>query len=1309
MKSLSGRFKFFFILIGLFLVLYLSRHFIFATVFQHIVSEKFEYKSRAWDDGNLIYRGVTLGKELNANELRLTPEFTLFPFHISLEVYLTEPHFHLSTDAPSSFNLALLTPTKWTSFKFDIERGSLAIDEEPLGSIDLLSGDDPTKLGTLILSKEGSPYCTTTAAFRGSDLFYELQLESAPALHLHTFMNFFSVALPFHLQGGLIDADLRGTSSSMEGTVTGSDLELATSHGEFDFHKLVLSGSYSEKISIDATLEGGRFTNGSLMIDGTDAHLSVHPDKAPLLFAKGHVAVGEVQGPFTCEAEGDVMLEGKLQFAGLHVPFSISQEGSSSIIYADIKDMPLTWFRCEEGLGSTQAIAFFENEKLKLLELKNLQLTLLKIDELSCNSIRGDIAIKEMKSIEHASLNVENLSLGQIYKNGIGTIVIGENRFLTCEMKGAVNHIPMQVVWHGSFDKIEGEIFSSLVPEGSIDFKGEINQGLHLSCIGTDLLIQTETEMLQIPGQTASLDINWSLQDKKLSALMRVPPSTLYLKSIPSPIYIEGGALTWSDTILEIKQLQACLEETTFQGDLAYWQTPKPHVQLTSRAIEGPLQDLAIFDKRLRGWHGHFVCGKEGFLLDADLDGSSPQIHLKAHLDDLSHSFTPAITLSKGALDLSYASIGGELVVNRMTGLLSLSEKTLSFQIPQLKAKADHYIFSMEVPEEKISLTGEFENHELCLTKAQIGPSKITQPLYAVYQNGIWNLQGGAILDLGSLSHHFLLADFHIPSMTGVVNVSGSFSPETASLDLASSGIKIGDFALPSFKGHINREKNHFKSENLLIGEAHFTGHAINENNIWLFPEWTAVWKDLHLQGSGRLEETLCSLKTEGSWKETLLQAQVNWDLKTQQGRNNRLTFQHDAFKVTLSTNDLKYKDGKLEAQEVHTTILHPQLKESITAPLNMSWTPERLIFQGPISQGTFENDLFKLKPRDIQALYENGVLHFQSKLQLNDSPIKAKGNFAEGGRGMVKLFEADHELQVNFATFTEITQIQGKLFGIDCSLKKKGTLYEGRLKIETSDPLAALLNKPEWKQFENLEFVGLLSTESFKGTVSGTDVTLQGYLLNQLQVAVDYRPTQFDIRQLKIDDKAGQLLVKECRGLRSHPLKAWEITIPHMRGQHLQPSLLRKKGQAPTEPKPFQIRQLTLTEVTGIMGRPLSFKGHGSFYFTQKEKRDPSLFDLPRAFLKEWGLDLALLSPARGSATIELAQGKMIFNSLSETFSDGDHSEFYLTPEEPSYIDFNGGLFLNLRMKQNVALKLVEPFTISVRGTWEKPHYTLR
>ncbi len=1310
MKSSSSRLKFFSILLGLFLVLYLSRHFIFAAaaqkLFSHITLEKFEFKKRVWEEGSLIYEDVVLGDELHTARLRLTPELTFFPLHLALEVYFTQPHFKLSSQAQPPLNLALFAPTKWTSFKLDIEHGTLSVDNEPLGFIDLVSGPvesrAPTILGTLILSEEeGSPYCTCEMSYQENDLYYNLKCDAAPALHLHSFMNLFTFSLPFQLQGGRLDADLKGTLSSVQGTLSGSDLQFATSHGEFDFHFFKLKGRWNDTVSLEGQFEGGRFANETIVIDEATAQISLDPEKAPalmMLMMKGRMAFGEVQGPFTCEAEGDATLEGKLHFLGLAVPFSISHDGALSSMHAELNNIPLSLLNeiapFEEGLGSAQVSAFFEEWKLKTIELNDLNLTLVKIKEFSCNSIQGTAVLHRgpFGKIEgefsaaaaplvifgvEAPAQMEGFfQLEDTYLTYQGGLTAFSDKI---SLRGAID-LKAQT-WNSLFDSssIRLSNYSTLFPEGSLELHGKADsKELEVSCIGTDLVFQTETELLQIPGSTAPLSLKWPLQDKSPNAQIIVPPSTLHLKIVSSPIYIEGGNLTWKEGALNISQLQACVEDIAFQGDVAYRHFPRPHLQLIGRSLKGSLHDLSIFDKRIQGWEGRFVCGEGEFLLDGELGGAPPQIHFKAHVDHFSHTLAPYIKPSEGDVELT--------------------------------GQGDRYSFSLEIPREKISFAGEvakgIKGEAVTFHRAQLGQSKITEPAHATLQNGMWQLQGSASVVLESLAAYITLP---IVPMNGVAQVSGTISQDRASVDLDSSGITIGELTLPALKGHVEREHNQLRVNQFSVGDAQLTGLAVFENSAWLFPEWTVLWKEFNLQGSARLEQNMCSLKTEGTWKEAALQGEISWDIKNKQGSKGRLTFEQDALKIILAANDLRYQEGKLEVSHVQATVNHPLLKESIIAPLALSWTPERVIFQGPFSQGMYENDLFQLKGREIHALYENGVLHYQTKLHFNDAPLQAKGYFSKDGRGALKLFEGGHELQITFAAFSEISNIEGKLFGIDCSLMKKGTLYEGKLKIETSDPLAALLQKPEWKQIENLEFAGLMASDSFKGTVSGHDAALQGYHLNHIQAAVDYRPTQFEIRQLKIDDAAGQLAIKECRGVRSHPLKAWEVIIPHLRGQFIQPSLLRKSDAPAIAPKPFQLRQLTLTNVTGIIGRPLTFRGLGSLYFTQQEKRDPSLFDLPRAFLKEWGLDLALLTPARGSAVIELAQGKIVINSLKETFSDGDHSEFYLAHDEPSYVDFSGGLFLNLRMKQSTGLKLAEPFTISVRGTWEKPLYTLR
>ncbi len=1392
---------------GLFIALFLSRHFLFSTLVQTLLSrvtdEKFEYTNRSWDNGSLIYENVVLGDQLFTPNLRLTPEFSAFPLHLSMEVYFTEPHFKLSSETQPAFNLAIFTPTKWTSFKLDIEKGALSIDDEPLGSIDFVSGETSQALGTLILSEqEGSSYCTCELSFSGRALCYQLHCQEAPVLHLYSLMNLFSIKFPFQLQGGRLDAELRGTFSKVQGSVTGSDLQFATPQGEFDLKRVSLTGELGNRFTLDGSLEGGRFSNEAIVIDEADAKICIHPEKTPQITLKGQLLAHDMKEAFICDAKGvceSRALEGSFQLGGLTVPFRLSNEGSYTSLQADFNRVPLTWLKqltpFEEGQASGYASAVFENQKLKILELKNLHLSKIKINNFSCDSIKGQATLTGPFFVETALLVVQNLSYtSDLFKctDGTATISIKENQFCECSLKGAVNKISGELYWQGPFENIEGEFlaaatlskwigniinidspthvrgffqlhdsvlkwkadfltfadkllakgeidlnamkhlttfeapsitlsnYSALFPEGSVELKGTIDEKeAKATCIGTDILSQTDSQMLQIPGKTGPLHLNYSLADSKLTAHMSLPPSTLYLKKLNSPIYLESGALSWKEGVLEITYLQACIEEIAFQGDLAYWHTPKPHLQLTSRTLEGSVQDLSIFDRRLNGWDGHFACGKEEFLLDMDLEGGAPHFHVKAKIDQLGHRFTPEISLSQGAFCFSYESVGGHIQIDGMKGIVSLNETALPFLLPKLTGKENHFSFALEIPCEQIVLAGEFDAHTITLAKANVGASKITQPLHIAYGEDNLQVKGGAVIQLENVPRYLsfvqaagFLKEASLPSMHGTLEMCGSSSLEKASLDIVSDGIYIGDLKIPSFKGHIIREKDRFESENFSIGEAAISGHALYNDGSWLFPQWTALWKELRVHGSARLENSICSMNVQGAWKDQVaLDGSLQWNIKTRQGKNGHLTLEKEALKVTLFASDLNYNAGKLEAFSVQTTVIHPHLTEAIIAPLSLSWTPQKIILQGPLTQGAYKNDLFTLKGRDIHALFENEILHFQSRLHLNDTPFKAKGHFfpLEQGRGAMLLTEGERRMELTFRTFSEISTIEGQLFGIDCSLSKKGALYEGRIKVVSSDPIAAIFNQPQWNQIQNIELSGRMTPSSFTGTISGDDVMIQGYLLNHLEANVDYHPTLLEIRQLKIEDKAGKLDVKECLCTRSHPLKAWEIAIPHLRGQHIEPSLLRKIDEVPGNPKPFQIRQLTLTDIKGIAGRPLTFAGHGSLYFTQKEKRDPSLFDLPRAFLKDWGLDIALLSPSRGTATIELKQGKIVISSLIDTFSDGDHSVFYLAENEPSYIDYSGSLFLNLRMKQNVALKLVEPFTLSVRGTWQKPLYTLR
>ena len=59
---------------------------------------------------------------------------------------------------------------------------------------------------------------------------------------------------------------------------------------------------------------------------------------------------------------------------------------------------------------------------------------------------------------------------------------------------------------------------------------------------------------------------------------------------------------------------------------------------------------------------------------------------------------------------------------------------------------------------------------------------------------------------------------------------------------------------------------------------------------------------------------------------------------------------------------------------------------------------------------------------------------------------------------------------------------------------------------------------------------------------------------------------------------------------------------------------------------------------------------------------------------------------------------------------SEGKRSQFYLASDDaPCFVDLEGHLRVDVKMKQNVVLNFTEPFILTVRGTLDKPKYGLQ
>ncbi len=464
--------------------------------------------------------------------------------------------------------------------------------------------------------------------------------------------------------------------------------------------------------------------------------------------------------------------------------------------------------------------------------------------------------------------------------------------------------------------------------------------------------------------------------------------------------------------------------------------------------------------------------------------------------------------------------------------------------------------------------------------------------------------------------------------------------------------LHYGSLDFKTVKATIRQKGSHWTLHEGLINDFKMQGAATQQGDQWIISRWDIVGKQFNTHLSGLYKAGKFDFQMESQIASRFgIAGQGLFDLLNFRIQDLSLKVQESGEALaTLQCQELQYQEGKWTSPFVATT-LSPW---GVQAQLHLSFTPHTITFQGPFSQGLLTLGKSALQLKEIYGLYENSLLNLKCLGVHSGEPLQLTGKFT---------------LEPSFEGSVQLTQ-------------------------------------------SNLQFQGQLqklpSGWTFQGHLKGHDFCLQDYLLQEIDAKVDYTPTEFRLKDLILRDPAGTCTIRKCYGSRATSQDPWQISIPLLKAQEIRLSALRKKGTSPQEPKPLVIRNLILADLTGQLGHPDSFQGHGSFNFSQHMKKDPSLFDVPLNFLKDLGLDLDLCTPVTGEVEIQLKSGKFFLTDLQNVFSEESRSSFFLAPDTSSFIDFDGRLSLHLRMRQSAALKLVEPFTITVEGTWEKPRYSL-
>jgi hypothetical protein len=230
-----------------------------------------------------------------------------------------------------------------------------------------------------------------------------------------------------------------------------------------------------------------------------------------------------------------------------------------------------------------------------------------------------------------------------------------------------------------------------------------------------------------------------------------------------------------------------------------------------------------------------------------------------------------------------------------------------------------------------------------------------------------------------------------------------------------------------------------------------------------------------------------------------------------------------------------------------------------------------------------------------------------------------------------------------------------------------------------------------------------------FKGILCGKQIELFGFQFRTLLAHTDLGPEKVHIYDIKISDSAGIMKVDEIL-LETKDDLPWTISIPTLTILEMRPSLLQRPGEAVGPISPLVVRELKIVDFKGLAVDSDTWTAKGKAHFINSYKREETVFDLPANVLSRIvGLDLELLIPVCGDLTFDLKDGAFHLLELSNAFSEGKRSEFFLETNPAPTMDLDGNLKVFIKMKQFVLLKLTESFLISIEGKLEDPQFHLR
>ncbi|MBI3508402.1 MAG: hypothetical protein HY069_02030, partial [Chlamydiia bacterium] len=400
--------------------------------------------------------------------------------------------------------------------------------------------------------------------------------------------------------------------------------------------------------------------------------------------------------------------------------------------------------------------------------------------------------------------------------------------------------------------------------------------------------------------------------------------------------------------------------------------------------------------------------------------------------------------------------------------------------------------------------------------------------------------------------------------------------------------------------------------------------------------------------------------------------------------------------------------------------------KQSLEFLADFEWASDFSYGTGKVKEGFFPilgavrhiRDLkMAMKGQELQAdfqwIHEGRALPVEVGMKWEE---KISGSVVLYDEELPRPFRIEGGLDLEGHLF--LTRIEGSFEGIEASFSKEeeGSLI-GSARLDFSQ-LQSLLPESITRKMSSfqigagLEIMGRLKLQkgipSFEGMLSGKEVELFQYRFKTLLAQLFCSPERVEICDFKLSDSAGILQIPKFLAVKK---EHWNIDMPQLSVFELRPSLLQKIKEPLPPMSPLVIRELNLYNFRGRLDQPSGYTATGELSFINSYRRMHTVYDLPADVLGLLvGLDQEILIPAFGHLRFELNNGQIRLTELTDTFSQGKRSQFFLVMDEHSpYIDLEGQLHILIKMKQFVLFKFTEFFLISIEGSLNDPEFHLQ